>query len=213
MDAGRRHARGRGVTCLQPPVRRIEGQKLVVTEVGLDLEKRPESGLRRNSARIPAIGGSKAPFVTHTEHEVGRLAEVDRSDRFLASERKRFLAEDVFAGRDRLPDLLAVEGVRGREDDRVDLRIVERRLQVCGDRNPEFVTDLLGGGSVRLDRANELNLARLLFYQGDPSCGPTSRVRLTQHQPFRYLPSCTICSPRSRAGGYGMTISVVATWF
>jgi hypothetical protein len=37
--------------------------------------------------------------VTHTEHQAGRLAEVDRSDRFLAGESKRFLAEDVFARR------------------------------------------------------------------------------------------------------------------
>ena len=75
----------------------------------------------------------KAPFVAHTEHEAGRLAKVDHSDRFLAGESERFLAEDVLARSDRLPDLLAVEGVRGREDDRVDLRIIERRLQVRGD--------------------------------------------------------------------------------
>ena len=40
--------------------------------------------------------------------------------------------------------------------------------------NPELLADLLGGGGIRLDRANELNLARLLFYQG---------AHLRPHQP------------------------------
>ena len=100
-----------------------------MAEVGLDLEERPELA-RGGVGEDCGDRRLKAPFVAHTEHEAGRLAEVDRSDRFLAGESERFLAEDVLARRDRLPDLLAVEGVRGREDDRVDLRIVERRLQV-----------------------------------------------------------------------------------
>ena len=159
-----------------------------MAEVGLDLEERPE----------PACGGVgedsgdrrlKAPFVAHTEHEAGRLAEVDRSDCFLASESKRFLAEDVLARHNCLPDLLAVEGVRGCEDHRVDLRIVERRLQVGGDRNPEFVADLLGGGGVRLHRANEFDFARLSFYQGAHLATPPaqSNQRNTNHSVISYL--------------------------
>lgn len=142
-----------------------------MAEVGLDLEKRAESA-RGGVGEDCGDRRLKAPFVAHTEHKAGRLAKVNRSDRFLARESERFLAEDVLTRRDRLPDLLAVEGVRGREDDRVDLRIIERRLQVRGDLNPELLADLLGGGGVRLDRANELNLARLLFYQGAHLAAP-----------------------------------------
>jgi hypothetical protein len=159
-----------------------------VAEVGLDLEERPESA-RSGVGEDSGDPGLKAPFVAHTEHEAGRLAEIDRSDRFLAGESKRFLAEDVLARRDRLPDLLAVEGVRGCEDDRVDLPIVERRLQVRGDRNPELVADLLGGGGVRLHRANEFDFARLLFYEGAHLATPPAEPnqRNTDHSATSYL--------------------------
>ena len=158
-----------------------------MAKVGLDLEERPEPA-RGGVGKDSGDRRLKASFVAHTEHEAGRLAEVDRSDRFLASESKRFLAEDVLARHNCLPDLFAVEGVRGCEDHRVDLRIVERRLQVGGDRNPEFVADLLGGSGVRFHRANEFDFARLFLYQGAHLATPPAEPdqRNTNHFAISY---------------------------
>src|SRR5689334_6073265 len=68
MNACRRHATGRCLVGLQPPVRRVEAEELVMAEICLDLQQPTESS-RLGGFQDLSDRGLETTLVTHAQHK------------------------------------------------------------------------------------------------------------------------------------------------
>ena len=84
-----------------------------------------------------AHGGKAALVVAGAERHAGRLHRLNRALRLGAGQRQRLLAPDRLAGRGHFPDLLDVQGMRRRQQDRLHLWIGDRIVKLA--RQPETV--------------------------------------------------------------------------
>ena len=132
MDAGRRHAGAGRVFRVKSPVALGEREKLVVAEVGFDLEKPSETALLRLTKKI-GDRGFEAPFVAHPEDQLAGPAQVDGPLRLGFGQRQRLLAEYMFPRRYRPRNLGAMEGMWRRQDHRFDVGVGENVLVAVGE--------------------------------------------------------------------------------
>ena len=133
VDAAAAHAPGRALRRIGPPHAFAVAEASGAGGVAFQVKDGPEGAVVDQALHL--VERRQEPAVmTGGEHNVRLLSRLHRLDRTFAGDRHRLVDEDVLLGLGRKQDLLGMDGMRGRQNDGVDLGVGQGRLVVGVER-------------------------------------------------------------------------------
>ena len=99
--------------------------------------------------------GPEAAIMPDGEYEAGGVAGGEHGLRVVAAERQRLLAKHLLAGSGGGDHLVLVQGMRRREQDRVDVRVLEHGGEIVGERYHALAAEIAGALEIGLDRVRD----------------------------------------------------------
>src|SRR5229473_5781858 len=145
VDPGRGHRPGRRFLGREAPVVGGQREELVLHEVGLDLQQRPQLAAFRHAHQL-LDRRLEALLVPDRERDLASIASFHRAQNIGARKRKRLFAEHVLLRARRAHDLLGMQRVRRAEHYALDLRVFQRVFELLGERKFFFRCKGAGGG-------------------------------------------------------------------
>src|SRR6267143_5398377 len=145
MDSGRGHRSGRRFLGREAPVVGGQREELVLHEVGLDLQQRPQLARLRHAHQL-LDRRLEALLVADGERDLVSIASFHRAQNIGARQRERLFAEHVLLRVRRPHDLIGMQGVRRAEHNALDLRVFQRVFELLGENNLFLICKGAGGG-------------------------------------------------------------------